>query len=155
MRASLSRYLSFGRFPAFTFGSNFLPRRMNDEIEARLNALGSSVAQVDERFIRGSGPGGQKINKTSSCVCLRHRPTGIEVRCQRERSQSANREIAWAELCAKLDARLRSAAAARQEEVQRNLRRTRQRSRSQKARLVATKRHRAGIKAQRARGSDE
>lgn len=128
---------------------------MNAEIEARLHALGTSIADVDERFIRGSGPGGQKINKSSSCVSLRHRPTGIEVRCQRERSQSANREIAWAELGEKLAARLRVAAEAKQDEVQRALRRTRKKSRTQKARMIASKRHRAGIKAQRGRRFDE
>lgn len=52
--------------------------------------------------MRGAGPGGQKINKTSSTVWLRHRPTGVEVRCQRERSQAANRESAWLILCERL-----------------------------------------------------
>ena len=61
------------------------------QIDERLAALGISVADVEERFIRGSGPGGQKINKTSSTVWLRHRPTGVDVRCQQERSQAANR----------------------------------------------------------------
>ena len=79
------------------------------QIDERLAAVGTRAADVEERFVRGAGPGGQKINKTSSTVWLRHRPTGLEVRCQRERSQSANREIAWAELCAKLEARARAA----------------------------------------------
>ena len=65
----------------------------------RLRLLGVALGDVEERFVRGSGPGGQKINKTSSTVVLRHRPTGIEVRCQQERSQAANRATAWAELC--------------------------------------------------------
>src|SRR5436190_10952157 len=77
------------------------------QIDEKLAALGISAADVDERFVRGAGPGGQKINKTSSTVWLRHRPTGIEVRCQRERSQAANRETAWRELCDKLEARAR------------------------------------------------
>ena len=77
---------------------------MNEEIDARLKAVGADRSEVEERFVRGSGPGGQKINKTSSSVWLRHEPTGTEVRCQRERSQSANREIAWLELAGKLEA---------------------------------------------------
>ena len=85
---------------------------MNGQIESRLAALGTGSSDVEEKFIRGSGPGGQKINKTSSTVWLRHRPTGIEVRNQSERSQVANRERAWAELAAKLEARARSAAQA-------------------------------------------
>ena len=128
---------------------------MNDAIEARLIALGTRSADVDERFIRGAGPGGQKINKSSSSVWLRHRPTGIEVRCQRERSQSTNRALAWAELCAKLEERRRNAAAALQDERQKNLRRNRPKTRGQKVRMIQSKRHRAGIKSQRGRPSDE
>ncbi len=124
---------------------------MTLQINSRLAAVGTSSADVDERFVRGAGPGGQKINKTSSTVWLRHRPTGIEVRCQRERSQSANRELAWAEMCAKLEERQRAAAAAKQDENQRESRRKRQKSRRQKARMIESKRHRSGIKSTRNR----
>src|ERR1043165_7400713 len=113
------------------------------QIDERLAALGVRLADVDERFVRGAGPGGQKINKTSSTVWLRHGPTGIEVRCQRERSQSANRELAWAELVAKLEERQRAAAAARQDATQKDLRRNRQKSHGQKMRMLESKRHRA------------
>ena len=82
------------------------------QIEERLKALGVRVSDVEEKFVRGAGPGGQKINKTSSTVWLRHGPTGVEVRCQRERSQAVNREVAWAELVAKLEARVRAARGA-------------------------------------------
>jgi protein subunit release factor B len=125
------------------------------QIEERLAALGISVADVEERFIRGAGPGGQKINKTSSTVWLRHRPSGVEVRCQRERSQAANRELAWAELVAKLEERRRAAAAAQQDQLQRRFRQTRQKSRAQKGRMIASKRHRAGIKARRGRPAED
>lgn len=128
---------------------------MNEQIADRLASLGVSVGDVDERFIRGSGPGGQKINKSSSSVWLRHRPTGIEVRCQRERSQAANRALAWEELLAKLEERQRSAAAARQDKVQKALRRKRQKSPRQKARMIESKRHRAGTKARRQRPAAE
>src|SRR5690348_8816787 len=101
---------------------------MNDSFTARLAALGVRSTDVEERFIRGAGPGGQKINKTSSTVWLRHGPTGVEVRCQRERSQSANREQAWLELCAKLEARQRAAASAVRDEKETQRRRNRQKS---------------------------
>src|SRR3954469_21690390 len=104
------------------------------QIDGRLAVLGVRLDDVDERFVRGAGPGGQKINKTSSTVWLRHRPTGIEARCQRERSQSANREFAWQELCEKLEQRKRTAAALQQDERQKDIRRHRQKSRGQKAR---------------------
>jgi protein subunit release factor B len=120
-------------------------------ILAKLSALGVRDDDVEERFVRGGGPGGQKINKTSSCVWLRHRPTGIEVRCQRERSQTVNREVAWEELCEKLNERLRAEAAARQDEREKEMRRHRQKSRGQKVRMIEAKKRRAATKSRRGR----
>src|SRR3954471_4548312 len=113
------------------------------QIDERLAALGVRREDVEERFVRGAGPGGQKINKTSSTVWLRHRPTGIEVRCQRERSQSANRELAWRELCEKLAARRRATIAAAEQTREAERRRTRQKSYGQKVRMIEAKKHRA------------
>ena len=124
------------------------------QIDERLARLGTGVVDVDERFVRGTGPGGQKINKTSSTVWLRHRPTGVEVRCQRERSQAANRDLAWRELCEKLEARQRSAAAAVVDERESERRRNRQKSRGQKVRMIETKKHRAKHKSSRGRVND-
>ncbi len=124
-------------------------------IVERLRALGVAGDEVEERFVRGSGPGGQKINKTSSTVCLRHRPTGLEVRCQRERSQAANRFTAWVELCLKLEARRRLAAEQVRHERELVRRQTRQKSRTQKARTLADKRHHAGRKASRRQRPEE
>jgi protein subunit release factor B len=121
------------------------------QIESRLAALGTGVRDVEERFVRGTGPGGQKINKTSSTVALRHRPTGIEVRCQQERSQAANRLQAWQELCGRLEAQVRTAKAAVVDEREAERRRNRQKSRGQKVRMIQSKKHRAGIKARRGR----
>jgi peptide chain release factor len=125
------------------------------QIHARMAALGLSPADVEERFVRGTGPGGQKINKTSSTVWLRHIPTGTEVRCQRERFQSANRELAWAELCTKLESQRAAVQAQRQDEQQRDLRRTRQKSHRQKTRMIQAKKHRAKIKSRRRFGGDD
>ena len=121
------------------------------QIDERLTAAGVRAADVEERFVHGTGPGGQKINKTSSTVWLRHRPTGLEVRCQRERSQAANRELAWLELVGKLEARARAAASALVDAREADRRRTRQKSRGQKIRMIQSKKHRAGIKAHRGR----
>lgn len=120
-------------------------------IQLRLRALGLDPADVEERFVRGSGPGGQKINKTSSTVWLRHRPTGVEVRCQAERSQAVNRETAWIELCLRLEERARQAASAARQAEEKQRRRLRQKSRGQKARMVESKRRRASLKAFRGR----
>lgn len=128
---------------------------MNAEYESRLAALGASCTEVEERFIRGSGKGGQKINKTSSCVWLRHRPTGVEARCQQERSQLANRELAWTDLCTKLELRQRAAVAGVQHEREKTKRRNRQKSRAQKVRMIVSKKHRSTIKARRGRAEAE
>ena len=119
------------------------------QIEERLAALGWSVAEVEGAFIRGSGPGGQKVNKASSTVTLRHRPTGTEVRCQRERSQSANRAWAWEELCRRLEARAESSRRAAVDAAEADRRRLRQKSRAQKRIMIESKRHRARRKASR------
>ena len=119
------------------------------QIDERLAALGTRASDVVERFVRGAGPGGQKINKTSSTVWLQHRPTGIEVRCQHERSQAANRELAWQELCSKLEAKQRANARASVDLREADRRRTRQKSRGQKVRMIQAKKHRAKHKASR------
>jgi protein subunit release factor B len=121
----------------------------------RLRSMGAAASDVEERFIRGTGPGGQKINKTSSTVWLRHRPTGIEVRCQAERSQAANRERAWLEMCGRLEARARAAADAERQALEKRRRQTRQKSHGQKVRMIEMKKHRARHKARRGRVNEE
>jgi protein subunit release factor B len=125
------------------------------QIVEKLAGLGVRASDVEEKFVRGAGPGGQKINKTSSTVWLRHEPTGIEVRCQRERSQAANRALAWAELVGKLADRKTRAAAAVLDAKEEERRRTRQKSRGQKLRMIQTKQHRAKHKSRRGRVRDD
>lgn len=66
----------------------------NEELRRQMEALGVREEDLEERFVRSSGKGGQHVNKTSSCVQLLHRPSGIEVKCMEERSQSLNRFFA-------------------------------------------------------------
>jgi peptide chain release factor len=121
------------------------------DLQSRLRRLGVSENDIEEKFIRGSGPGGQKINKTSSTVWLIHRPTGIEVRCQAQRFQSANREQAWNELCQRLEMRARAIADQARQAHEKDRRRTRQKSRGQKVRMIQSKKHRAAAKGRRGR----
>ena len=65
-----------------------------EALRRRMEALGVREEDLEERFVRSSGKGGQHVNKTSSCVQLLHRPSGIEVKCMGERSQSLNRFFA-------------------------------------------------------------
>jgi len=131
------------------------PDPVDAPLRARFVSLRVAPGEVTERFVRGSGAGGQKLNKTSSTVWLRHEPSGTEVRCQRERSQATNRRLAWAELAAKLERRRAVAAAAARAERELGRRQRRQKSRGQKARMIAAKQHRAGIKARRGRPSPD
>ena len=75
-------------------------------LAARMSELGVREEDLEEQFVRSSGKGGQHVNKCSTCVVLRHRPTGLEVKCMRERSQSVNRFIARRELLEKIAAHL-------------------------------------------------
>jgi protein subunit release factor B len=63
-------------------------------LRERMSRLGVRECDFEESFVRSSGPGGQNVNKTSTCVFIRHVPTGLTVKCQRERSQSLNRFLA-------------------------------------------------------------
>ena len=106
----------------------------------RMAALGVREEDLVEKFILGSGSGGQKINKTSSCVYLKHLPTGIELKCQRERSRELNRHFARRELCDRLDDIRLGRESARQQEMEKIRRQKRRRSRRSKLRSVADKR---------------
>ena len=116
----------------------------------RLRALGVREQDIQEQFVRSSGAGGQKVNKTSSCVVLHHRPTGIRVKCQRERSQALNRFLARRILLDKIEAKLRGAESAEQQEIARIRRQKRKRSRHAKQKILADKRHQAEKKSSRA-----
>lgn len=131
------------------------PDILDAPLRTRFASLGIRPDDVEERFVRGGGPGGQKINKTSSTVWLRHHPTGLEARCQAGRSQAANRLRAWAELLGKLERRTRERAAAARAAREQERRRTRQKSCAQKARMIEAKKHRARIKRSRRGGFDE
>jgi protein subunit release factor B len=74
----------------------------NRWLQERMDELGVREADLDEKFIRSSGKGGQHVNKTSTCVWLRHIPTGIEVKCMKDRSQSVNRFLARRALLEKI-----------------------------------------------------
>jgi len=74
-----------------------------EELNERLQRLGVKEADLEENFILGSGNGGQKINNTHSCVQLTHAPTGVVIKCQKERSRESNRFFARRLLCERLE----------------------------------------------------
>jgi len=102
--------------------------------------LGIREEDLVEKFIHGSGKGGQKINKTASCVYIKHRPTGIEVKCQASRFRSLNRFLARRELCGTLDEIRNGRESARRQAIEKIRRQKRRRSRRSKLRSIADKR---------------
>jgi peptide chain release factor len=116
-----------------------------EQLEAELLRLGVRSEDVVERFILGSGSGGQKVNKTSSCVYLRHVPTGIEIKCQRSRSRELNRYLARRDLCDRIKEQREGEQSRRQAEAERIRRQKRRRSRRQRQRMLDDK-HRHGTK---------
>ncbi|OPY11391.1 MAG: Peptide chain release factor 2 [Syntrophus sp. PtaB.Bin001] len=100
-------------------------------ITERMIRLGISEEDLRETFVRSSGPGGQNVNKTATCVYLVHLPTGLSVKCQQDRSQSVNRLLARRLLLDRIE-RLKtgqiSAEKARIEKIRRQKRRRSQRA---------------------------
>jgi protein subunit release factor B len=121
------------------------------QLTQRMLALGVSEADLEEIFVRSGGHGGQNVNKTSTCVMLTHRPTGVQVKCQTTRHQAQNRFLARRLLLDKLEQQRRRQAAletARREKVRRQ---TRRRSRGAQEKILAEKAHRGARKESRRR----
>ena len=105
-----------------------------------MDALGVRDGDITEQFVRAQGKGGQNVNKVATCVVLRHAPSGIVVKCQRERSQALNRFLARRQLLDRLEARERGVVAAAEAERARIRRQKRRRSRRAKEKMLADKR---------------
>ena len=117
----------------------------------RMQRLGVREGDLEERFLRSSGPGGQRTNKVSTCVVLRHRPSGVEVRCQRERLQVLNRFLARRLLLDRLEAQQLGRLSEQAQRIAKIRRQKRRRSRRAKDKMLASKHHHAQIKADRRR----
>lgn len=115
----------------------------------RMRRMGVREGDWEERFVRSSGPGGQRTNKVSTCVVLRHRPSGLEVRCQRERLQVLNRLLARRLLLDRLDAQRLGRLSETAQRIAKIRRQKRRRSRRAKDKMLASKRHRAHVKTNR------
>jgi len=121
-----------------------------DKAEAlaqRMNSLGVREADLEESFVRSGGHGGQNVNKTSTCVQLVHRPTGLQVKCQTTRQQGLNRFIARRLLLDKIEEAQTGRVAAEQARVAKIRRQKQRRSRRAKARMLADKAHQSDKKA--------
>jgi protein subunit release factor B len=116
------------------------------ELQEKMRRLGVGEADFEETFIRSSGPGGQNVNKVSTCVVLRHRPSGLEVRCQRERSQALNRFLARRILLDRLEAQRLGALSEAARRIAKIRRQKRKRSKRAQAKILHAKRQHAAKK---------
>jgi protein subunit release factor B len=110
------------------------------DLDRRMLELEITEATLQEKFVRGSGSGGQKINKTSNCVFLKHLPTGVCIKCQMDRSREMNRFLARRELCTQLEMIRDGKASAKTQAIEKLRRQKRRRSRRSKQRSIADKR---------------
>lgn len=127
------------------------PVELPPPLLALAQELGLRSEDVEEAFVRGSGKGGQKMNKTSSTVQLRHLPTGLEVRVQFHREQSRNRLSAWKLLILKLEERIKGKQSKRQQEQFKLRKQKQRRSRKAKNKMLKAKHFRSDIKENRRR----
>lgn len=120
-----------------------------DALVEKMHELRVYEKDIIEKFIRSQGKGGQKVNKTSSCVYLKHKPSGIEVKCQRERSQILNRFLARRILVNKIETLIKGKASAEQKRIEKIRRQKRKRSKRAKEKMLRDKARRSQKKAQR------
>jgi protein subunit release factor B len=106
----------------------------------RMRLLGVREEDLEERFVRAGGAGGQNVNKVATCVVLRHVPSGVAVKCQEARTQAMNRFLARRRLCDELDARRRGAESEAAQRAAKIRRQKRKRSRRAKEKMLADKR---------------
>ena len=124
-------------------------------LAARMFKLGVSASDLTESFIRSSGPGGQKVNKSSSCVQLIHIPTGLSVKCQRERLQSLNRFLARRLLLDKIERQQKGILQKEKQRIEKIRRQKSKRSKRAKEKILIGKHHQTKKKNLRSKVSVE
>lgn len=110
-----------------------------EALRKRLESLGIYEEDIRESFIRSGGRGGQKVNKTSTCVYLKHLPTEIEVKCQRSRSQGLNRYYARQILCDKIESLIKGKESEEAQRIAKIRRQKIKRSKRAKEKMLADK----------------
>ncbi len=114
-------------------------KEKREALREKMDSLGIEEKDIVEKFVRSTGKGGQKVNKTSTCVYLKHLPTGIEVKCQKERYQAVNRYLARRLLAEKLEALIRGKESEEQQRIAKIRRQKRKRSKRAKMKMLEDK----------------
>lgn len=114
-----------------------------------MESLGIHEKDIVEKFVRSSGKGGQRLNKASTCVYLKHLPTRIEVKCQRERFQALNRFLARRILADKVEAMIKGRESEERQRIEKIRRQKRKRSKRAKEKMLEEKRKRSEKKGAR------
>jgi peptide chain release factor len=109
-------------------------------LRERMARLDIREEDIEESFVRSGGHGGQNVNKTSTCVYLKHLPTGTEVKCQRERSQATNRYYARKILTDKIENKILGRESEERKRIEKLRRQKRKRSKRAKEKMLETKR---------------
>lgn len=120
-------------------------------LKRKFDQLGIDESDLVERFIRSGGAGGQNVNKTSTCVYLKHLPSGIEVKAQKERSQSLNRFIARKILAEKIETIALKEKSTAQKRIAKIRKQKQRRSKKAKEKMLKLKKERSQIKKTRSK----
>src|SRR5437763_6980679 len=125
-----------------------------DAVSERVRRLDIREADLEETFARSRGPGGQHVNKVSTAVTLRHRPSGISVTVQDSRSQAMNRKLARQRLLDAIEDRQRAMRRAQVAAHEKERRRKSPRPPALKRRILESKRKRSALKKLRSQVND-
>lgn len=127
------------------------PVELSPDILQKAAKLKIEAEDIEEKFVRGSGAGGQKINKTNNCVQLRHLPTGVEVKCQRHRERERNRASAYKLLVNKIEEVVLGKESEVAQKAFKIRKQKKRRSRKAKEKMLEEKRRRGEVKGLRKR----
>ncbi len=124
-------------------------RSKKELLKRKMDDLGVFEKDLEEKFIRSGGKGGQNVNKTSTCVYLKHKPSGLEVKCQRERSQVLNRFLARRILVNKIETLILGKLSEEKKKIEKIRRQKRKRSKRAKDKMLEEKAKRGQKKKER------
>ena len=129
--------------------------KKQQDLRNKMERLGIFEQDLEESFVRSAGPGGQNVNKVSTCVVLKHRPTGLIIKCQKERMQAQNRYLARRMLAERLEARILGRDSDEAKRIAKIRRQKRKRAKRAKDKMLTAKQRHGALKKLRSRPMEE